>query len=173
MAASPVVDLGHGVLMFPASSDHSRRVPTLLLDRPESTPGEKDRHEIADLLRQEGDATEVVSVLRGASERSPRGLADLMSEAFRYLLDLGLDRRIRTSLREIADEWQRTLTDMAGDHPPAVEVEQDRALNTAGADRASCPLAEREPPAAPGFRAPVPLACAFHPRHRGNHRSRT
>lgn len=143
-----------------------------LLDRPESLPGEKDRHEIVGLLGQGVDATDAASVLLGASAIPPGELADLTGEAFGYLQDLELDRRSRSWLREVGNEWQHALADRA-DQPLAVEVEQDRALKAtsrkrrgtppAGATRAECGV-WIESAAAP---------CVLKPRHRSHHRSRT
>jgi hypothetical protein len=42
-----------------------------LVDRPDSAPGDRDRHEIMALLRQDIDTADAVAVIHEASRRPP------------------------------------------------------------------------------------------------------
>jgi len=121
---------GWRVLDLPA---HTCTKLAALLDRPDSAPGEKDRHEIIDLLRLGVDSSEAASALREASKRSPGELPPLVEKAFGYLQDLNLDRRSRAWVRQVAGEWQQGLADAAVEpSAPGIEAEQDRAIREAG-----------------------------------------
>ena len=79
-----------------------------LLDRPDSRPGEKDRFELQALLGMGGDTTP--RVLTEASARTVAELADMMSEAFGYLLELpGLSRTDRNALRRTQTAWSASM----------------------------------------------------------------
>lgn len=69
-----------------------------LLDRPESEPGEKDRHEIWGLLEQEIAPEDVAAVLRASEAASPEVVA-LVRDVFDLLDDLELTRQERRTLR--------------------------------------------------------------------------
>ncbi|MGH9279774.1 MAG: hypothetical protein ACRD12_16955 [Acidimicrobiales bacterium] len=97
---------GWRVLDLPA---HTCTKFAALLDRPDSDPGEKDRHEIVGLLGLGVDASEAAAVLHEASKRTPEELPALVDRAFGYLQDLDLDRRGRAGLREAAARWQQGL----------------------------------------------------------------
>ena len=88
-----------------------------LLDRPDSNPGEKDRHEIKALLDQGIDAAEAVRVLHEASARQPGEMTQLIAQAFGYLSDLQLSREQRRHLIDLATQW-RTLS--IGREPPGL-----------------------------------------------------
>lgn len=76
-----------------------------LVDRPDSAPGDKDRHEIMALLAQGVDAADAVNVVHGASARAPAEVTQLIARAFDYLGDLRLDRDQRRTLNQLAREW--------------------------------------------------------------------
>ncbi|MGH9231249.1 MAG: hypothetical protein ACRD07_21410 [Acidimicrobiales bacterium] len=76
-----------------------------LVDRPDSAPGEKDRHEIIALLGQGIDSADAVRVVHDASARDPREVTRLIAQAFDYLGDLRLDRTERRALNQLAREW--------------------------------------------------------------------
>jgi len=76
-----------------------------LLDRPDSTPGEKDRQEIMALLAQGIDPVEAVGVVHDASTRPSAEIDRLLTDAFSYLGDLSLDQSQRRQLRHIQAEW--------------------------------------------------------------------
>lgn len=97
---------GRNVLELPA---HVCTKFAALLNRPESLPGEKDRHEIVDLLGLDVDPAAAASLLREASSHEPAEVAALLDQGFGYLQDLDLDRRRRRSLRDIGAKWQAGL----------------------------------------------------------------
>jgi len=76
-----------------------------LVDRPDSAPGEKDRHEISALLVQGIDSADAVRIVHDASARDPRDITQLIAQAFDYLGDLRLDRKQRQALKQLAREW--------------------------------------------------------------------
>lgn len=90
-----------------------------LLDRPDSNPGEKDRHEIMALLDQGIDAAEGVRVLHDASARQPGEVTQLIAQAFVYLGDLQLNREQRRHLTELAIQWR---TRSIGREPPVLST---------------------------------------------------
>lgn len=115
-----VID-GWTVLELPA---HLATKLAALLDRPDSTPGDKDRHEIIALLALGVDAADAVNVIHHASTRPPEGVTRLLVQAFAYLGELSLDRNQRRTLNEQARHWQRhsaqlSETDPAPTNPPA------------------------------------------------------
>lgn len=86
-----------------------------LLDRPDSLPGEKDRHEIIELLRNGVEPQAAAQVVRGASQLPPEQLRTLVATAFEYLQEYEvngqpLSRKDRQWLRTTASQWSRTLT---------------------------------------------------------------
>lgn len=76
-----------------------------LLDRPDSTPGDKDRQEIMALLTLDVDPTEAVGVIHHASDGTPDQVDPQIREAFQYLGDLNLDRAQRRWLTGLAGQW--------------------------------------------------------------------
>ena len=76
-----------------------------LVDRPDSAPGDKDRHEIMALLGQGVSTADAVSVLHDASAREPAEVTGLIGRAFEYLGDLRLDRNQRRTLNHLARDW--------------------------------------------------------------------
>jgi hypothetical protein len=97
---------GYRVLSAPA---HTATKIAALLDRPDSLPGRKDRHEILQLL---GDPTTVSAptVIALASARSASQVGTLLKRAFEFLVgEPGLGPRDRSRLRQIEAEWQRNL----------------------------------------------------------------
>jgi hypothetical protein len=97
---------GYRVLAAPA---HTATKIAALLDRPDSLPGRKDRHEILHLL--EDPTTESApTVIALASARSPSQVGTLLKRAFEFLAgEPGLGPRDRSRLRQVETEWQRTL----------------------------------------------------------------
>jgi hypothetical protein len=76
-----------------------------LVDRPDSAPGDKDRHEIMALLDQGLDTADAVGVMHDASARQPAEVTGLIDRAFEYLGDLRLDRNQRRTLNQLATDW--------------------------------------------------------------------
>ncbi len=76
-----------------------------LLDRPDSTPGDKDRQEIMALLALDVNPAEGVGVIHHASDGTPDQVDRQIREAFQYLGDLNLDRAQRRWLTGLAGEW--------------------------------------------------------------------
>jgi hypothetical protein len=76
-----------------------------LVDRPDSAPGDKDRHEIMALLAQGVDAADAVGVVHDASARQAAEVTGLIDRAFEYLGDLHLDRSQRRNLNQLARDW--------------------------------------------------------------------
>lgn len=85
-----------------------------LLDRPDSLPGEKDRHEIVELLRSGVAPHATAQVIREASQLPPEQLRTLVATAFDYLQEYEVDgqplgRKDRLWLRTTANQWSRAL----------------------------------------------------------------
>jgi hypothetical protein len=76
-----------------------------LVDRPDSAPGDKDRHEIMALLGQGVSTAEAVGVVHDASARQPAEVTGLIDRAFEYIGDLRLDRNQRRTLNQLARDW--------------------------------------------------------------------
>jgi hypothetical protein len=66
-----------------------------LVDRPDSAPGDKARHEIMARLGQNASTPDAVGVAHDASARKPAEATALIARAFEYLGDLRLDRNQR------------------------------------------------------------------------------
>jgi hypothetical protein len=97
---------GYRVLSAPA---HAATKIAALLDRPDSLPGRKDRHEILQLLEDPTTAS-APTVIALASARSPSQIGTLLKRAFEFLAgEPGIGPRDRSRLRQIETEWQRTL----------------------------------------------------------------
>jgi hypothetical protein len=105
---------GWVVLGLPA---HLATKLAALVDRPDSTPGDKDRHEIMALLGQGVDTADAVAVIHEASDREPGEVTELIDRAFEYLRDLRLDRNQRRSLNQLAREWHDHSRRLAPDPP--------------------------------------------------------
>lgn len=97
---------GWNVLELPA---HVCTKIAAVLDRPESLPGEKDRHEIVDLLGLGVDPVAATTVLVEWSSHGPDELSAMVGQAFGYLQDIDLDRKARARLREMGRQWQESL----------------------------------------------------------------
>jgi hypothetical protein len=93
---------GWVVLVPPA---HLATKLAALVDRPDSAPGDKDRHEIMALLGQGVDTADAVGVVHDASARPPAEVTGLIDRAFAYLGDLRLDRNQRRTLNQLARDW--------------------------------------------------------------------
>jgi hypothetical protein len=89
-----------------------------LLDRPDSTPGDKDRQEIMALLALEIDPTEAVRVIHDASARTPDQVDQHLKEAFGYLGDMTLDQVQRRWLTRLAAEWAAASREVMKAHAP-------------------------------------------------------
>ena len=103
------------VLTVPA---HLATKLAALLDRPDSLPGRKDRHEILTLL---GDpaAAGTPEVVADASARSGEQQRVLIGKAFEFLVaDSSLNRAGRDRLRRTSAAWIRSVP-----APPTVAVE--------------------------------------------------
>lgn len=99
---------GYRVLTAPA---HTATKVAALLDRPDSLPGRKDRHEILQLLEDPATAS-TPTVIALASARGPSDVATLLQKAFEFLSgEPGLGRTGRARLRQIGTNWQRALAD--------------------------------------------------------------
>jgi hypothetical protein len=97
-----VVD-GWVVLKPPA---HLATKLAALVDRPDSAPGDKDRHEIMALLGQGVSTADAVGVVHDASARQPAEVTGLIDRAFEYIGDLRLDRNQRRTLNQLARDWR-------------------------------------------------------------------
>jgi hypothetical protein len=97
-----VVD-GWVVLKPPA---HLATKLAALVDRPDSAPGDKDRHEIMALLGQGVSTPDAVGVVHDASARQPAEVTGLIDRAFEYIGDLRLDRNQRRTLNQLARDWR-------------------------------------------------------------------
>jgi len=109
------------VLTRPA---HAVTKMAALLDRPDSLPGEKDRHELRALLTGAVTPADLVPILRSAAGGAPNTLGALAAEAIGYLQDLGLERAERARLRV----WEGTLRrsfDPHADPPPRIRRRRD------------------------------------------------
>jgi hypothetical protein len=102
-----------------------------LLDRPDSTPGEKDRHEIMDLLSQGIDSGDAVRAIHYASLRPAAEVTELIGDAFRYLGDLELDRAERRHLNQLGTQWLKHSLQLAHEQSPRLE----RGLEHGGPSR--------------------------------------
>jgi hypothetical protein len=99
---------GYCVLAAPA---HTATKIAALLDRPDSLPGRKDRHEILQLLEDPATAS-APTVIVLASARSPSEVGTLVKRAFEFLVgEPSLGRQDRSRLRQIQTDWHRTLAD--------------------------------------------------------------
>lgn len=106
---------GLRVLVAPA---HIATKFAALLDRPDSLPGRKDRHEILGLLSTIEDSESVARVIRAASDADPDRLHQMIEEGFDYLIEhevggRGIGRKERHRLRRIERRWHAEL---AGDN---------------------------------------------------------
>lgn len=102
------------VLSTPA---HTATKIAALLDRPDSLPGSKDRHEILQLL-ENPQVESTPSVVAQASARDPEQVAMLIHRAFEFLVgDPALRQRDRERLRQTEMSWQRTLENSLGLRP--------------------------------------------------------
>ena len=104
------------VVLQPAA--HLATKVAALVDRPDSAPGDKDRHEIMALLSQGIDTAEAVAVIHEASVRPPHEVTALIDQSFAYLGDLRLDRNQRRSLNHLARQWHDHSQRLAPDPPP-------------------------------------------------------
>jgi hypothetical protein len=99
---------GYRVLSAPA---HTATKMAALLDRPDSLPGRKDRHEILQLLRDPATSS-TPTVIAMASARSSEQVAALVHQAFAFLVgDQSLGPRDRARLRKDELDWQKALAD--------------------------------------------------------------
>jgi hypothetical protein len=99
---------GYRVLTAPA---HTATKIAALLDRPDSLPGRKDRHEALRLLA-DPTTLSTPTVIALASARSPSQVAELLHRAFGFLIGAAeLGPKDRSRLREVETRWQKTLTD--------------------------------------------------------------
>jgi hypothetical protein len=92
-----------------------------LVDRPDSAPGDKDRHESMALLGQGLDTADAVAVVHDASAREPAEVTGLIDRAFEYLGDLRLDRNQRRTLNQLATDWHYQSIRLA--HHPTTRPE--------------------------------------------------
>ena len=92
-----------------------------LLDRPDSTPGEKDRQEIMDLLAQGIDSGDAVRAIHYVSSRPAAEVTELIGGAFRYLGDLELDRAERRHLNQLGTQWLKHSLQLAHEQSPRLE----------------------------------------------------
>jgi hypothetical protein len=76
-----------------------------LLDRPDTTPGDKDRQEILALLALGVEPRAGVGVIHHASAATADEVHRLIEQAFAYLGDLALDRAQRRWLSGLASQW--------------------------------------------------------------------
>ncbi len=97
---------GRRLLSVPA---HIATKVAALLDRPDSLPGRKDRHELHQLLALPR-APSAAGVIQTASLRSPVELAELVDRAFVFLSgDPSLNRQDRARLRQMAQQWRQAV----------------------------------------------------------------
>jgi hypothetical protein len=97
-----------------------------LLDRPDSTPGDKDRQEIMALLALEVDPTEAVRVVHDASARTPDEVDQHLTEAFHYLGDMTLDQAQRRWLSRLAVEWSAASREIMEAQAPNRDTQRPR-----------------------------------------------
>jgi hypothetical protein len=100
------------------SAAHLATKVAALVDRPDSSPGDMDRHEIMALLTQGIDTAEGVAVIHEGSVRPPHEVTALIDQAFAYLGDLRLDRNQRRSLNHLARQWHEQSLRLAPDPLP-------------------------------------------------------
>ena len=86
-----------------------------LVDRPDSAPGDKDRHEIMALVGHGVATAEAVGAVHDASAREPAEVTRLIDRAFEYLGDLRLDRNQRRTLNQLASDWHEHSLQLAHD----------------------------------------------------------
>jgi hypothetical protein len=97
---------GRRLLSVPA---HIATKLAALLDRPDSLPGRKDRHELQQLLGLPG-ASGAPEVIKAASLRTPAELAELVDHAFMVLAgDSSLARQDRARLRQMSQQWHHRV----------------------------------------------------------------
>lgn len=97
---------GQRLLTIPA---HLATKFAALLDRPHSMPGEKDRHEILELLN-EPNAHDAPTVIAAATTRTLSQTRSLITQAFGFLSQHdGLPRRAREHLTSTAKQWLASL----------------------------------------------------------------
>lgn len=99
-----------------------------LLDRPDTTSGDKDREEILALLALDVNPRDGVKVIHQASEESPDRVDRHIREAFRYLSDLDLDRTQRPWLSGLAREWATASERLLEDQGLSRDAVQDPGL---------------------------------------------
>jgi hypothetical protein len=98
---------GRRLLSVPA---HIATKLAALLDRPDSLPGRKDRHELQQLLGLPG-ASGAPEVIKAASLRTPAELAELVDRAFVFLAgDSSLARQDRARLRQMSQQWHHRVS---------------------------------------------------------------
>jgi hypothetical protein len=111
---------GRRLLSVPA---HIATKLAALLDRPDSLPGRKDRHELQQLLGLPG-AAGAPEVIKAASLRTPAELAELVERAFAFLAgDSSLARQDRARLRQMSQQWHHHVAP----DPSSVSPAPDRA----------------------------------------------
>lgn len=99
-----------------------------LLDRPDSTPGDKDRQEIIALLTLDVNPADGVGVIHHASDGTADEVDRYIQEAFQYLGDLNLDRAQRRWLTGLASEWATASERVLEDQGLSRDAAQDLPL---------------------------------------------
>ncbi len=103
---------GYQVLRVPA---HTATKVAALLDRPDSLPGRKDRHEILRLV-DDPAAIRTPAVIAEASARTAAEVDKLLHDAFVFLAgEATLTKKERARLRTTETAWRHTLP-----HPPGI-----------------------------------------------------
>lgn len=91
------------------SAAHTATKIAALLDRPDSLPGRKDRHEILKLL-EDPSTSRTPSVIVEASARTPAQIDKLVHDAFVFLTgEPELNRPARSRLRQTEAVWRRAV----------------------------------------------------------------
>ena len=91
------------------SAAHTATKIAALLDRPDSLPGRKDRHEILKLL-EDPSTSRTPSVIAEASARTPAQIDKLVHDAFVFLTgEPELNRPARSQLRQTEGVWRRAV----------------------------------------------------------------
>ena len=91
------------------SAAHTATKIAALLDRPDSLPGRKDRHEILKLL-EDPSTSRTPSVIAEASARTPAQIDKLVHDAFVFLTgEPELNRPARSRLRQTEAVWRRAV----------------------------------------------------------------
>jgi hypothetical protein len=91
------------------SAAHTATKIAALLDRPDSLPGRKDRHEILKLL-EDPSTSRTPSVIAEASARTPAQIDKLVHDAFVFLTgEPELNRAARSRLRQTEGVWRRAV----------------------------------------------------------------